>query len=300
MIPKPEIGFIGLGLMGQAMASNLLKAGFEVHVNTRTAASATTILEQGATWHASPASMAANLPAAIIIICVTDSNALQAVTTGEQGLLKQLTPDTLVIDMGTSRFDLTLEIAQQITKIGAHYLDAPVSGGQKGALEANLSVMVGGEASQLARAMPAFQAMAAKITHVGPPGCGQIAKTANQMIVGTTVGIVAEALHLAQQAGADPTHVRDALSGGFADSKILQIHGQRMLDHCFTPGARATTQLKDMQQASLLASQQGISLPLLERSTEQWQAMVDAGQGELDQAGYLAWVEALNGDRPEI
>ena len=131
MIPKPAIGFIGLGLMGQAMASNLLKAGFNVHVNTRTAASATAILEQGATWHASPADLAASLPAAIIIICVTDSNALQAVITAEQGLLNQLTPDTLVIDMGTSRFDLTLDIAQQIANAGAYYLDAPVSGGQK-------------------------------------------------------------------------------------------------------------------------------------------------------------------------
>ena len=298
MIPKPAIGFIGLGLMGQAMASNLLKAGFDVHVSTRTASSAKELRKQGAVWQASPADMAAALPGAMIIICVTDSNALQAVITGAQGLLSKLAPNTLVIDMGTSRFDLTLELAQQVNHLDAHYLDAPVSGGQKGAQEASLSVMVGGTEGQLNRAMPALQAMAAKITHVGPQGCGQIAKTANQMIVGTTVGIVAEALHLAQQAGADPSHVREALNGGFADSKILQIHGQRMVEHAFTPGARATTQLKDMQQASLLAHQHGISLPLLEACTEQWQSMVDAGQGELDQAGYLAWVEALNGVRP--
>ena len=294
MNPKPAIGFIGLGLMGQAMANNLLTAGFDLHLHTRTANSATQLLAQGATWHATPGHLAASLPGAIIIVCVTDSKALQAVVTGAHGLLEQLAPDTLVIDMGTSRLDLTLALAKQINNTVAHYLDAPVSGGQKGALEANLSVMVGGEPSQLERAMPVLQAMAAKITHVGPQGCGQIAKTANQMIVGTTVGIVAEALHLAQQAGADPSRVRDALSGGFADSKILQVHGQRMVDHAFTPGARATTQLKDMQQASLLASQQGVTLPLLERSTEQWQAMVDGGQGALDQAGYLAWVEKLN------
>ncbi|MDP6167076.1 MAG: NAD-binding protein, partial [Gammaproteobacteria bacterium] len=153
---------------------------------------------------------------------------------------------------------------------------------------------VGGEESQLVRAMPALEAMAARITHVGPVGCGQIAKTANQMIVGTSVGIVAEALFLAQQAGAEPAKVRAALTGGFADSKILQIHGQRMVEQAFTPGARATTQLKDMQQASALARQSGVDLPLLTRSTEQWQAMVDAGQGDLDQAGYLAWIAQLN------
>jgi len=294
MNQNPSIGFIGLGLMGQAMASNLIKADFEVHINTRTKSSANLLLDQGAIWHDTPANLASALPVAIIIICVTDSNALHTVVAGEQGLLEELAPNSLVIDMGTSRLDLTQELAKQINNAEAHLLDAPVSGGQKGAIEANLSVMVGGDETQLNRAMPALQAMAAKITHVGPQGCGQIAKTANQMIVGTSVAIVAEAFHLAQQAGADPNRVRDALSGGFADSKILQIHGQRMVDHAFIPGARATTQLKDMQQASLLASQQGVNLPLLERSAEQWQAMVDAGQGDLDQAGYLAWVEKLN------
>ena len=290
----PTVGFIGLGLMGQAMAANLLNAGFPLHIYSRSKHRAKTLINEGASWHNSPAEMAKSLAADIIVICVTDGSALQDVVAGEQGLIKHLAPNTLVIDMGTSPFDLTQSLAKQISAVGGQYLDAPVSGGQKGALEATLSVMVGGAEEPLTRAMPTFNAMAARVTHVGPVGCGQLAKTANQMIVGTTVGIVAEALFLAQQAGAEPERVRAALMGGFADSKILQIHGQRMIDEAFSPGARATTQLKDMQQASSLAQQQEVNLPLLSRSTAQWQAMVEAGQGELDQAGYLAWVKKLN------
>lgn len=291
MNSTPTIGFIGLGLMGQAMANNLLKAGFNLAVNTRTKASATQLLSQGAQWHDTPAQLASAVGGGIIIICVTDSNALLQVVTG---LLDDLPANSLIIDMGTSRHDLTLQLAQQVSDKGAHYMDAPVSGGQKGAIEASLSVMAGGHAEQLTRALPVLEAMAARITHVGPIGCGQIAKTANQMIVGVSVGIVAEALYLVEQAGAEPGKVREALSGGFADSKILQIHGQRMVDRTFTPGARATTQLKDMQQAQLLATQLGLQLPVLDCNQEQWQAMVDNQQGDLDQSGYWAWVAACN------
>lgn len=291
MNSNPTIGFIGLGLMGQAMATNLLSAGFQLAIHTRTKTSAEALIQQGAQWHDSPAELGAALAGKIIIICVTDSNALQSVM---DGLLPQLQADTLIMDMGTSRHDLTLALAEDVRAIGGHYIDAPVSGGQKGAQDATLSVMAGGEEAQLQRAMPALEAMAARITHVGPVGCGQIAKTANQMIVGVSVGIVAEALYLADQAGADPAMVREALSGGFADSKILQVHGERMVKGTFVPGARATTQLKDMQQAQLLAQQLDLDLPILDCNREQWQAMVDAGQGELDQAGYWAWVEKLN------
>jgi 3-hydroxyisobutyrate dehydrogenase-like beta-hydroxyacid dehydrogenase len=285
------IGFIGLGLMGQAMAGNLIEAGFNIAVNTRTKTSAEELIDRGADWHDTPAMMAKALPGNIIIICVTDSIALEKVM---DDLLPQLQPETLIIDMGTSRHDLTLALATAVADKGGYYIDAPVSGGQKGAIEANLSVMTGGEAAQIERAMPVLQAMAARITHVGNVGSGQIAKTANQMIVGVSVGIVAEALYLAEQAGADPAKVREALTGGFADSNILQLHGQRMVERAFEPGARATTQLKDMTQAQLLAQQLGVRLPVMDCNSEQWQAMVDGGQGDLDQSGYWAWVEKLN------
>lgn len=291
MNSNPSIGFIGLGLMGQAMAQNLLQAGFQLGLHTRTPAAAQGLIQQGALWYDSAAELAHGLAGQIIIICVTDSVALEQVVSN---LLTGLQADTLVIDMGTSRHDLTIQLANQVATAGGQYMDAPVSGGQKGAQDANLSVMAGGEAEQLERAMPCLQAMAARITHVGPVGCGQIAKTANQMIVGVSVGVVAEALYLAEQAGADAAKVRDALTGGFADSKILQLHGQRMVEQTFTPGARATTQLKDMQQASLLAQQHDLQLPLLECNKHEWQAMVAAGQGDLDQAGYWAWVKQRN------
>ena len=285
------IGFIGLGLMGQAMAGNLIETGFNIAVNTRTKTSAEELLDRGADWFDTPSMMAKALAGNIIIICVTDSIALEKVM---DSLLPELQPETLIIDMGTSRHDLTLALATAVADKGGYYMDAPVSGGQKGAIEANLSVMAGGEEAQIERAMPVLQVMAARITHVGDVGSGQIAKTANQMIVGVSVGIVAEALYLAEQAGADPAKVREALTGGFADSKILQLHGQRMVERVFEPGARATTQLKDMSQAQLLAQQLGLQLPVLDRNSAQWQAMVDAGLGELDQAGYWAWVEELN------
>jgi 3-hydroxyisobutyrate dehydrogenase-like beta-hydroxyacid dehydrogenase len=169
-----------------------------------------------------------------------------------------------------------------------------VSGGQIGAQQGNLSIMVGANDTQLKRAQALFDVLGNKTTHVGGVGCGQLAKAANQMIVGATLNIVSEALYLAQQNGADPAKVKQALTGGFADSKILQVHGQRMLDRDFTPGAKATTQLKDLQQAHDLAKQSQLNLPLNEACLKQWQAMVDAQLGHLDQAGILAWVEKNN------
>jgi 3-hydroxyisobutyrate dehydrogenase-like beta-hydroxyacid dehydrogenase len=252
-------------------------------------------MDQGAHYAASPRELATQVSAGIIIICVTDSQALEQVMLGSQGLLAGLRPGSLVIDMGTSRFDLTHTLAQQVMELGAHFIDAPVSGGQVGAQQGTLSIMVGGDKEQLLRAQPLFDVVGQKTTHVGGIGCGQLAKAANQMIVGATLNIVAEALFLAQQNGADPAQVRAALAGGFADSKILQVHGQRMVDEVYTPGARATTQLKDLQQAHDLALQSNLQLPLNERCLEQWQAMVDSGLGKLDQAGILAWVKHNNG-----
>ena len=293
MNTTPSVGFVGLGLMGQAMATQLINAGYCLCIHSRTAIKAEPLIALGASYAQTPAELAKTIKGGIIIVCVTDSIALEEVMTGEQGLLGDIAAGCLIIDMGTSRFDLTQKLAQKTQAKGAHYIDAPVSGGQIGAQQGTLSIMTGGQISQLDRAQPLFNAMAKKTTHVGAIGCGQLAKTANQMIVGATLNIVAEALFLAQKNGADPTKVRAALEGGFADSKILQIHGQRMLEENYTPGARATTQLKDLQQAQDLAAQSQLELPLNNTCLSQWQAMVNAGLGGLDQAGIMAWV-ALN------
>ncbi len=294
MNTKPTIGFIGLGLMGQAMAKNLIDAGYTLHLHSRTKSSAVHLVEKGGHWCETPAQLAQRVGAGIITICVTDSTSLEQVMTGEAGLLNELCVDALIIDMGTSRFELTQTLAQGAKALQANYIDAPVSGGQIGAQQGNLSIMVGANDTQLKRAQALFDVLGNKTTHVGGVGCGQLAKAANQMIVGATLNIVSEALYLAQQNGADPAKVKQALTGGFADSKILQVHGQRMLDRDFTPGAKATTQLKDLQQAHDLAKQSQLNLPLNEACLKQWQAMVDAQLGHLDQAGILAWVEKNN------
>jgi len=294
MNTTPSVGFIGLGLMGQSMATQLINAGFSLCVHTRTANKAEPLIALGATYAQTAALLASKVKSGIIVVCVTDSVSLEEVMMGNDGLLGCIEHDCLIIDMGTSRFDLTQKLSQQTLANNAHYIDAPVSGGQIGAQQGTLSIMVGGNSTQLERAQPLFDAMGQKTTHVGGVGCGQLAKTANQMIVGATLNIVAEALFLAQTNGADPAKVRQALGGGFADSKILQIHGQRMVEGNYTPGARATTQLKDLQQAQDLAEQNHLQLPLNQTCLNQWQAMVDAGLGDLDQAGILAWVEQNN------
>ena len=288
------VGFIGVGLMGQAMAAQLIKAGFNLCIHSRTAHKAEPLMALGASYAHSPAELAQKIQGGIVIICVTDSPALEQVINGPQGLLTHLAKHSLIIDMGTSRYDLTMTLAQQAQHQHIHYIDAPVSGGQIGAQEGSLSIMAGGNSNQIHRAQPLFDAMGHKTTLVGEVGCGQLAKAANQMIVGATLNIVAEALFLAQQNGADPAKVKDALSGGFADSKTLQVHGQRMVEQSYTPGARATTQLKDLQQAQDLAHQSNLKLPLNETCLSQWQSMVNAGLGDLDQAGILAWVERNN------
>jgi 2-hydroxy-3-oxopropionate reductase len=294
MNTTPSIGFIGLGLMGQAMATQLIKAGYSLCVHSRTKDKAEPLIALGANYAPNPAQVAKQVKSGIIIICVTDSTSLEQVMTGEKGLLRDIQPNCLIIDMGTSRFDLTQKLAQQTQANSAYYIDAPVSGGQVGAQLGTLSIMAGGSPTQVERAQPVFDVMGQKTTHVGDVGCGQLAKAANQMIVGATLNIVAEALFLAQKNGANAAKVREALGGGFADSKILQIHGQRMVEENYAPGARATTQLKDLQQAQLLAEQSEIKLPLNQACLSQWQAMVDVGLGHLDQAGILAWVDRNN------
>jgi len=294
MNTTPSVGFIGLGLMGQAMATQLISAGFSLCVHSRTANKAAPLIALGASYAQTPSLLASKVKSGIIVVCVTDSVSLEEVMLGDEGLLGCIERDCLLIDMGTSRFDLTQELANKTLANKAHYIDAPVSGGQVGAQHGTLSIMVGGDSTQLERAQPLFDAMGQKTTHVGGIGCGQLAKTANQMIVGATLNSVAEALFLAQKNGADPAKVKQALGGGFADSKILQIHGQRMVEENYTPGARATTQLKDLQQAQDLAEQSQLTLPLNNTCLSQWQAMVDVGLGDLDQAGILAWVKQNN------
>lgn len=280
MLPLTDqpIALIGLGLMGKPIAHNLLNAGADLTVYNRSPEPVAELTAAGA----KPATSPSQITAPVIILCLWDGDAVRSTIGHKEGLLDHLAPDTLVIDMGTTDLKTTRWLHESCQNRNAHFLDAPVSGGQQGARDATLSIMVGGETKQFERALPVLQQLGQKITHTGTTGSGQITKLANQIIVAQTVAAVAEALHFAKSAGVDPATVRHALSGGFADSKILDLHGRRMIEANFTPGGRTSGQLKDIQLAKNLADQLGLDLPGLTTNTALWQSMVEAGHADQD------------------
>lgn len=288
------VGLIGLGLMGVPMARNLHRAGAAMTVTSRRDAVVQALAAEGMQGASSPKALADALPAgAAIIVMVTDTAAVRAVITGEDGLLAGDLTGKTVIDMGTTQVTDTRELAAMVTAQGGSYVDAPVSGGQLGAEQASLSIMAGGSTEGIKRLAPIFSVLGQRFTHVGDIGAGQIAKTANQMIVGMTLDAVAEALSLAEAAGADPARVREALTGGFADSRILELHGKRMIDETFEPGGRVSVQRKDVMQALALADTVGLSLPGLAKNRQLWDEMVATGWGDLDHSAIIKLIKAL-------
>ena len=280
------IGFIGLGLMGKPMARNLMQAGAKLVITNRSQGVIEELAREGMTPAASPRAAA---EASDAVICMlSDTPALEQVLMGEDGVFNAASQQgKLVVDMGTSKLLVTRMLAAKAQELGADYVDAPVSGGTLGAEAGNLTIMAGGADDAFARALPILQVLGGKITHVGPTGAGQVAKAANQVIVGLNIGAVAEALSLAQAAGVDPGKVREALGGGFADSRILEVHGLRMVEGKFTPGARCPIQRKDMDQAMELAEHLGIELPATALSRDLYDRVIAAGDGDLDHAGLI-------------
>ena len=260
---KEKIGFIGLGIMGRGMSHNLLKAGFEVSVWNRTAARMEDLVQAGAVKAASPADLAAKSD--IIITCVSDTPDVQAVILGDEGVIHGVRPDSLVIDMSTISPQVTREIAAAMEEKGAHMLDAPISGGSEGAANGTLSIMVGGEAEQFERAMPAFQAMGKAITHVGANGAGQTVKLVNQILVVVTMLGVGEALLFAQAGGLDLQKTLDAVSQGAAGSWMLSNRGPQVLARDWRPGFTIDLQQKDLRLVLEAADQMGV--PSLATST---------------------------------
>lgn len=279
------VGFIGLGLMGKPMARALARADASLVVHNRSRAVVDELVGEGMAAAASPADVARR--AQIVILMLPDTPSVERVVDGEGGLLPALGAGHLVIDMSTTRPTVTRRLAALVAERGAEWLDAPVSGGQVGAEQATLAIMAGGSEQAFARARPLFQAMGRTITHVGGIGAGQIAKIANQIIVALTIGAVAEALTLARAAGVDPARVRDALAGGFADSRILELHGARMIKGDFTPGGRSETQLKDLEQALEVAHDLGLELPALTLTRDRFRQLVEAGDGGLDHSALI-------------
>ena len=285
------VGFVGLGLMGLPMCRNLVKAGADVVATTRSAEPLKAIEKEGARTVSTPRSVTE--AADIVVIMVSDTSAVEAVLLGENGVLSGVGDNSLVIDMGTTAVMATRDFAQQVQQKGGAYVDAPVSGGTLGAEGGSLTIMAGGTDEAIERARPVLKVLGSRITHVGPIGTGQIAKAANQVIVGLNIGAVAEALMLAKHAGADPAKVREALTGGFADSRILEVHGQRMIDATFAPGGKVVTQRKDMAQALDLAGELEIDMPATALNKTLYERLIDAGEGELD---HSALIKALDPD----
>jgi 3-hydroxyisobutyrate dehydrogenase-like beta-hydroxyacid dehydrogenase len=287
------VGFIGLGLMGKPMARNLRDAGATVIVHNRSRGPQDDMAAEGFQSADSPADIARAVgPDGVVIVMVTNTPAARTVLLeGEASVIAGAAKGALVIDMGTTQVMDTREMGQAFADRGIDYLDAPVSGGQVGAQAGNLSIMAGGSAAAFARAEPLFQAMGERITRVGDVGAGQVAKSANQMIVALTLGAVAEAFVLAQHAGVDPAKVRDALQGGFAGSRILELHGARMVDRAFTPGGRVSVQRKDVDQALALAADVGVALPGLTRNKALWDALIEAGHEDLDHSAIIKAID---------
>ena len=279
------IGFIGLGLMGRPMCRNLMAAGADLVVWNRSEGPRQELADAGAHVANSAADVVDR--AHIVILMLADTPAVEGMLMNRGGLVEHLRPGRLIIDMGTTAVVATRDFAAAVAKTGGSYVDAPVSGGTVGAEAGNLTIMAGGEPAVFDRALPVLQAMGGRITHVGPVSTGQVAKAANQVIVGLNIGAVAEALMLAKHAGADPARVREALQGGFADSRILEVHGKRMIDGTFAPGGKAVTQRKDLAQALDLAEQLGIEMPATALCKELYERLIDQGDGELDHSALI-------------
>ncbi len=283
---KPEIAFLGIGLMGLPMARNLLKQGYSVHAWNRTKSKAEALQEFGAIV----ATTLEEIGNADIIITMLEAGPqVEAVISAALPTLKK---GSLVIDMSSTKQSEAVELSKKLKIHDIHFMDAPVSGGVIGAEAASLAIMVGGDQTDFDRAESVVNAMG-RATHVGPVGCGQLAKLCNQLIVGGTLNIVAEALLLAQAGGANPSAVRDALRGGFAESRILEVHGQRMLDRNFMPGGQVKSQYKDMENILAAAGESNVSLPLAKLITTNYKSLI--GSSPLaDQSAILLAVEKMN------
>lgn len=284
-----KIGYIGLGIMGRPCVLNLLKAGHEVFVWARRAESAQPLLDAGARWADSPAALAAQVE--LVVSNVSDTADVEAVLLGEGGVVHGARPGLVCVDMSTISPLGARRIAERLAAAGVDFLDCPVSGGEVGAVNGTLTIMVGGKAEALDKVRPALEAMGKTITHIGDSGAGQVAKACNQIAVGVGVMAVAEVMKLARACGVDPAPVRQALLGGFAQSRVLEIHGQRMLDDNYAPGFKARLHGKDMGIVLDTARELGIRLPEAERAAALIGELIASGDGELDSSAIarLIW-----------
>jgi len=285
-----NIGFIGLGIMGAPMALHLVNAGHQLYYVKRSKVNAE-IAASNAVACASGKEVAQR--AEIVITMVPDTPDVEAVLFGADGVAAGLSKGKTVIDMSSISPIETKAFARKINDLGCEYLDAPVSGGEVGAKAASLTIMVGGTEEAFARARPLFERMGKNITHVGATGDGQTTKVANQIIVALNIAAVGEALLFASKAGADPAKVRQALMGGFASSRILEVHGERMIKRTFNPGFRIALHQKDLNLALAGAKAIGVALPQTASAAQLMQACAANGWDQLDHSALVKALELM-------
>lgn len=289
------IGFIGLGIMGAPMAGHLLEAGYDVVTTDHRSSPPADLVARG--LKAVTGSDAVARAADIIITMVPDTPQVEEVLFGHNGVASGLSEGKLVIDMSSISPIATKEFARRINELGCDYLDAPVSGGEVGAKAASLTIMVGGSEATFARARPIFEKMGKNITLVGDNGVGQTTKVANQIVVALTIEAVAEALVFASKAGADPAKVRQALMGGLASSRILEVHGERMIKRSFDPGFRIELHQKDLNLALEGARSLGVALPNTSTTQQLFNACAANGGARDDHSGLVKALEIMAGHR---
>lgn len=288
-----QIAVLGTGLMGFPMARRLCEAGHAVHAWNRTRDKAERLAPFGARVHATAADAVRDAAA---VVCMLENGPVIADVLFRQGAADAMRPGTLFIDMASIQPKEARDHAARLAERGVRQLDAPVSGGTVGAEKGTLAIMVGGKATDFQQALPVFEVLG-RATHVGPTGSGELAKLANQMIVGITIGAVAEALLLCAKGGADMAKVREAITGGFADSRILQLHGERMVQRDFAPRAKISVQLKDMRNALATAEEIGFDAPVTSLFERLYAEAAGHGLTDLDHSGLFVELASRNGLR---
>ena len=287
-----RIGFIGLGLMGKPMVRNLMKSGFELIVHNRSRAAVDELVSEGAKPAASPKEAAAS--ADVIITMLPEDPHVLDVVSGPDGVIESIQPDSVLVDMSTISPTTARRLAQMVASRGAHMLDAPVSGGVEAATDATLTIMVGGNAEIFERVLPVFQKLGKNINHIGDHGAGQVTKAANQIIVALTLQAVAEAFIFAKKSGVDPAKVRRAIMGGYAQSRILELHGQRMLERNFQPGGKVRFHRKDLEIVLSVAKETGICLPGTSMISQLFNAVVAHGGSDWDHSAVITALESMS------
>jgi len=287
-----RVGFIGLGIMGGPMARNLMEAGYELTVQNRSPEKAEELGEAGATVAATPGEAAENSD--VIITMLPDSPQVREIVAGEDGVLEGISQGSLLIDMSTISPVVTEELAEAVKQKGASMLDAPVSGGDVGAIEGTLSIMVGGEEADFERAKPLFGAMGKTVTYVGPVGAGQVTKAANQIVVALTIEAVSEALVLGSAGGVSPEKILEVLSGGLAGNKVMEVKREKFLSHTFEPGFRSELHHKDLGIALAAGREYGVVLPVTAVVDQMLLSMRRKGWGGEDHSALLRIIEDLS------